>query len=180
MRVLIDACVLYPTVLREIVLGLAARGAFEPLWSARILEEWARAAAKLGAGQEAVARGEIALVRSRWPEADVDVDPATEARLWLPDPADVHVLAAAIDGGADVLMTLNIRDFPRRTIDDQAILLRHPDFFLLEALDTHPGELRATVAAVHAEAERLSGEGLDLRNLLKRAKLPRLGKALSV
>ncbi len=180
MRVLIDACVLYPTVLREIVLGLAARGAFVPLWSARIMEEWARAAAKLGAGQEVVARGEIALVRSRWPDAEVAVDSATEARLWLPDPADIHVLAAAIDGGADVLLTLNIRDFPRRTMDDEAILLRHPDVFLLDALESDPDELRATVAAVHAEAERLSGKHLDLRNLLKRAKLPRLGKVLTV
>ena len=33
-RVLIDTCVLYPTVMREMVLGVAARGAFEPIWSA--------------------------------------------------------------------------------------------------------------------------------------------------
>ena len=98
MRVLVDACVLYPTVLREIVLGCAGAGAFAPLWSARILEEWARAVGRMGPGEEAVARGEIAVVRARWPEAEVAVDPATEARLWLPDPDDVHVLAAAVDG----------------------------------------------------------------------------------
>lgn len=179
MRVLIDACVLYPTVLREIVLGLAATGAFAPLWSPRILEEWARAAAKLGAGQETIARGEIALVRARWPEAIVSPDPATEARLWLPDPADIHVLAAAIDGRADVLLTLNIRDFPRRTLDDESILLRHPDEFLLDALDSAPDRVRAVVGEVHAEAERLSGEYIPLRGLMKRAKLPRFGKALT-
>ena len=179
MRVLIDACVLYPTVLREIVLGLAATGAFTPLWSPRILEEWARAAAKLGAGEETVARGEIALVRARWPEAEVTVDPATEARLWLPDPADVHVLAAAIDGKADVLLTLNTRDFPRRTMDEGAILLRHPDEFLLDALRDAPDPLRKVVDAVHEEAERLSGGAIPLRGLMKRAKLPRLGKALT-
>jgi len=179
MRVLIDACVLYPTVLRQIVLGLAATGDFTPLWSARILEEWARAAAKLGAGQEAVARGEIALLRAAWPEASVAVDRATEARLWLPDPDDVHVLAAAIDAGADALLTLNIRDFPQRTLDAEAILLRHPDQFLIEALGRSPEAVRSTVSRVHAEAERLSGEDLPLRALLKRAKLPRLGKALS-
>ncbi|HAC47887.1 MAG TPA: PIN domain-containing protein, partial [Sulfitobacter sp.] len=62
-RVLIDTCVLYPTVMREMVLGVAARGAFEPIWSARILEEWARAAIKLGPTGEAQARAEIALLR---------------------------------------------------------------------------------------------------------------------
>jgi predicted nucleic acid-binding protein len=179
MRVLIDACVLYPTVLREIVLGVAAAGEFTPLWSPRILEEWARAAARLGAGEEAVARGEIALLRARWPGAEVTSSPATEARLWLPDPDDVHVLAAAIDGGADMLLTLNTRDFPKRTLDAEALLLRHPDEFLSDALARAPDAVRRAVGAVHAEAQRLSGQVLPLRALLKRAKLPRLGKALA-
>jgi predicted nucleic acid-binding protein len=179
MRVLIDACVLYPTVLREIVLGCAAEGAFTPLWSARILEEWARAAARIGPGEEAVACGEIALLRARWPEADVTVNPATEARLWLPDPDDVHVLAAAVDGRADVLLTLNIRDFPKRELDAEAILLRHPDEFLMELHAGNPGMVRAVVGRVHAEAERLSGDTLPLRALMKRARLPRVGKALA-
>ncbi len=179
MRVLIDACVLYPTVLREIVMGLAAAGGFTPLWSARILEEWARAAARLGPGEEAVARGEIALLRARWPDAEVPPDPATEARLWLSDPADVHVLAAAIAGRADVLLTLNVRDFPKAALDPEAILLRHPDAFLSEALSQSPDAIRSAVLKVHAEAERLAGRSLPLRDLLKRAKLPRLGKALA-
>jgi predicted nucleic acid-binding protein len=179
MRVLIDACVLYPTVLREIVMGLAASGDFTPLWSARILEEWARAAGRAGAGEEAVARGEIALLRARWPGAEVPPDPATEARLWLPDPGDVHVLAAAIAGRADVLLTLNVRDFPKAGLDLHAILLRHPDEFLTEALARAPEATRRSVARVHAEAERLAGASLPLRALLKRAKLPRLGKALA-
>jgi hypothetical protein len=42
-----------------------------------------------------------------------------------------------------------------------------------------PDAVRRTVEAVHAEAERLSGQMLPLRALLKRAKLPRLGKALA-
>ncbi len=179
MRVLIDACVLYPTVLREIVLGCAEAGAFEPLWSARILEEWARAAARMGPGEEAVARGEVAVLRARWPGSEVAVKPATEARLWLPDADDVHVLAAAVDGGADVLLTLNVRDFPKRELDSQAILLRHPDEFLMELLARDPGTVRAVVARVHAEAERLSGDILPLRALMKRVRLPRTGKALA-
>jgi predicted nucleic acid-binding protein len=179
MRVLIDACVLYPTVLREIVTGVIAATGATPLWSGRILEEWARAAARLGAGQEALARGEIALLRAAWPEAEVTVDPATEARLWLPDASDVHVLAAAIDGRADILLTLNLRDFPKRTLDADAILLRDPDVFLLDRMETAPHAVRGTIARVHAEAERLSGETMPVRALLKRARLPRVAKALA-
>ena len=83
MKVLLDACVIYPTVMREMLLGVAAQGAFTPLWSARILEEWARAARKIGPGGEAQARGEIALLAIDWPEAEVSWSPSLEARLWL-------------------------------------------------------------------------------------------------
>lgn len=176
-RVLIDANVLYPTVLREIVLGVAAGGYFTPLWSARILEEWARAAARRDPAQEPVARGEIALLRARWPGAEVPVRPETEARLALPDPDDVHVLAAAIDGGAGELLTMNLSDFPTRTLGAEGIVRRDPDGFLVEALG-QGAAVGAVVADVHATAERLAGQDLPLRALLKRARLPRLGKAL--
>ncbi len=178
MRALLDACVLYPTVLREILLGVAGAGGFTPLWSDRLLEEWALAAARLGPSQDVVARGEIALVRARWPGAMVTPPPELAARLWLPDADDVHVLAAAVTGGADVLVTLNLRDFPKKAMDAEAILLRHPDEFLLALLAERPEIVAAAVARVHAEAERLSGQSLPLRALLKRAYLPRLGKAL--
>ena len=71
MKVFLDACVLYPTVLREILVGTAAAGHFTPRWSPRVLEEWARAAARLGREGETVARGEIAVLRAEWPGAEV-------------------------------------------------------------------------------------------------------------
>lgn len=179
MKVLIDANVLYPTVLREIVLGVATTGYFTPLWSARILEEWARAAARRDPAQEPVARGEIALLRARWPDAEVAVSPETEARLHLPDANDVHVLAAAIDGGAGELLTMNLSDFPTRKLAGEGIVRRDPDGFLVEALGAEPDAVRSVVEDVHGTAERLSGQSLPLRGLMKRARVPRLGKALS-
>ena len=177
MRVLIDACVLYPTVLREITLGVAETGAFTPLWSARILEEWARAAR--ARADEEVARGEIALLRAAHPEAEVAVPDGADAGLWLPDADDVHVLAAAIAGRADAILTLNLKDFPTRVLAGHGILRRDPDGFLTEAYHEAPEAVGAVVARVHETACRLSGEHLDLRALLKRARLPRLGKTLA-
>ncbi|MFO6464005.1 RSP_2648 family PIN domain-containing protein [Jannaschia sp. KMU-145] len=177
MKVFLDACVLYPTVLREILVGVARAGLYQPLWSPRVLEEWARAARKLPDG-EAIARSEIATLRAAFPGAEVRPGAATEARLWLPDPNDVHVLAAASDAGADVLVTLNLRDFPRRDVSAEGIALQPPDAFLMD-LWLRDGDLvGAAVEAVRAEAARLSGEAMPLRPLLKRARLPRLGKAL--
>ena len=57
MRAVLDTCVLWPTVMREMLLGVAATGAFEPLWSERIFEQWARASEKYGAEAVAQARG---------------------------------------------------------------------------------------------------------------------------
>jgi hypothetical protein len=179
MRVLIDACVLFPTVMREMVVGTAAAGGFVPLWSGRILEEWARATRRLPQGAEAVARGEIALLRAAWPEAEVEADEALVAGLSLPDPDDRHVLAAAIAGGAEVLLTLNRGDFPGRTLARHGVLLREPDGFLRELLDEGV-DLRAVAAGVQARAERASGRPQALRALLRRAGLPRLGKALAM
>ena len=130
MKVLLDTCVLYPTVMREVLLAVARTGAFQPLWSARILEEWARAARKLGPTGEPQARTEIALVSRDWPRAEVSWPPSLENRLYLPDPADVHVLAAAIAGSADVLLTMNAKDFPKHTLAEEGLSRQTPDELL--------------------------------------------------
>lgn len=82
MKIVLDTCVLFPTVMREMLLGAAAEGHFIPLWSARILEEWARAAVRLGPTGEAQARGEIALLRANWPQSECVPAPGIESRLW--------------------------------------------------------------------------------------------------
>jgi len=177
-RVLIDTCVLYPTVMREMVLGVARTGAFEPIWSARILEEWARAAIKLGPAGEAQARAEIALLRGNWPGAERDAAPGLQARLWLPDADDIHVLAAAVASSADMILTLNAKDFPRQILAEEGLSRADPDSYLHGIWQATP-ELVAPVAEdVLEEARRLSGEDWELRALLKKARLPRLAKAL--
>jgi predicted nucleic acid-binding protein len=174
----LDACVLFPTVLREILIGVARRGLYAPLWSDRILEEWARATVKLGPGAETLARGEIAVLKAAFPAALVPVAPRLERRLWLPDPDDVHVLASAIAGSADLIVTFNAADFPRATLTEEGLTRQDPDQFLAGLWLEHPETVTAAVTEVAETARRLSGEDLALRPLLKRAKLPRLGKHL--
>ncbi len=178
MKAVLDACVIYPTVLREILLGAARAGLYTPLWSERILEEWARAVARNGAADEAMARGEVALVRAAFPKASIAVHKGLEARLHLPDENDIHVLATAIAGGAEAIITTNRADFPRGTLAAEGIERRDPDGFLWEMWSHHPAEMARVVETVRARAEQLSGQPQPLRALLKRARLPRLGKAL--
>lgn len=178
MKVVIDTCVLYPTVMRAMVLGVAQLGHFQPLWSARILEEWSRATVKLGPVGAAQAQSEIAMLRAAWPEAELRAAPGLEARLWLPDPADIHVLAIAVSGSAEAIMTLNAKDFPRRELSDEGLLRVDPDGFLQKLWQDDPDGVLGVATEVLAEANRLSGDQWQMRLLLKKARLPRLAKAV--
>jgi predicted nucleic acid-binding protein len=178
MKAVLDACVLYPTVLREILQGAAAAGLFQPVFSDRILREWTRAAVKLGPAAQAQAEAEALLLRAAFPKAVIREQPNIEARLLLPDPDDVHVLAVAVASGADAIVTFNAQDFPGHVLAEEGITRRDPDGFLWELQSRHPAEVARIVEGVRATAERISGQAVALKPLLKRAKLFRLAKAL--
>lgn len=175
-RAFLDACVLYPPLLRALLAGAAVAGLFRPLWSVRVLDEWLiAAAAKRGPAAAAEAEAAAAALAARFPGGAVPPAPAREARLAaaMRDPADAHVLAAAAEAGADLLVTFNLRDFPARLMAGEGLAAEHPDSFLWTLWSDAP----EAVAAVVREA--LPGEdAAGLRRALKRARLPRLGKAL--
>jgi predicted nucleic acid-binding protein len=176
-KLVLDACVLYPNIMRDMLLGAAKQGLFVPLWSALILEEWARAAARLGPEQAAQVRGEIALLKVDWPTATQPPAPGLEARLWLPDPADIHVLATAVSASADGIVTLNAKDFPKSTLSEEGLARLDPDALLLSLFHRAPDAINDVADKVLAEANRTSGPW-TIRKLLKKARLPRLGKSL--
>ena len=178
MKAVLDACVLYPTVLREILLGVAALGLYEPLWSDRILREWVLATAKLGAVAQMQATGEAAFLRAKFPRGFVRENRDIEARLLLPDPNDVHVLATAIAGHADCIVTFNAVDFPRHVLAADGIERNNPDGLLWQLWSHHPLQVDQVVRGVHATAEQMAGRDIALKSLMKRAQLPKLAKAM--
>ncbi|MEN9849986.1 MAG: hypothetical protein RL128_149 [Pseudomonadota bacterium] len=180
MKAVLDACVLFPTVLREILLGVAARGLYQPVWSDRILQEWVRATAKLGPEAAMEAEAQATLARLAFPSAMQREQPNIEARLYLPDPNDIHVLAVAISAHADAIITFNAADFPRPVLADEGLIRLDPDQLLCQIHAHHSGEVAQVVANVHATAERMLGEVIPLKSLMKRAQLRRLGKALDL
>ncbi|WP_298847715.1 RSP_2648 family PIN domain-containing protein [uncultured Ruegeria sp.] len=179
MKAVLDTCVIYPTVMREMLLGAAHLGHFTPVWSARILEEWARASRKLGPAGEAQARAEIALTRANWPEAERAPNEGLQNRLWLPDVGDIHVLVTAITASADVIVTVNAKDFPKNILAEEGLDRRDPDNLLHGIWQADPMGMNTLAAQVLEEANRLSGDQWTLRALMKKARLPRLGKAVT-
>lgn len=177
-KAVLDACVLFPTILREILQGAAEAGLFQPVFSDRILREWVLATAKLGPVAPVIAEGEAASLRAAFPRALIRERPEIEARLVLPDENDRHVLATAIASGADAIVTFNAQDFPGHVLAAEGITRRDPDGFLWELQSRHAERMAQVVETVRAKAEAMSGQSQPLKPLLKRARLYRLSKAL--
>lgn len=177
MRAVLDANVLFPTILREILCDLAQDGRFTALWSERILEEWRRAALRIGPDAGAVAGAEIALLRLRFPDAILPDDGQAAIDLNFPDPADRHVAEAALAGGASLIVTANLRDFPQRLMAGLGLRAIHPDAFLLDLFQDGPAEVVSAVRAACDKAVAMGGQ-MTPEQMLKRGRLPRLAKAV--
>ena len=102
---LLDANILYPAGLRDVLLRLADQYLYAPLWSADIHAEWIRSvlADRPDLTEGMLERTRMVMDR-HFPEAVVTGYTARAAGLDLPDPDDLHVLAAAIEGGAEPVL----------------------------------------------------------------------------
>lgn len=179
MRAVLDACVLYPTLLRQVLLGAAGEGLFEPVWSQRILEEWRRTVLRRHPEDLPALEAGIAAMAARHPGACQPPAPDIEARLSLPDPGDLHVLATALSAEAEAIVTLNLKDFPGRTLAREGALRpMPPDTLMCELWADHPETVADLVRG--AVAPFLGTGGTGGRSALRRAALPRLAKALGL
>ena len=177
MKAVLDACVLFPTVLREVLTEVAARGLFQPLWSPRLIGEWVQAVRKLGPDQSAQAGAEAALLNLRFPAAALPDRGEAGLGIDLPDPADLQVVATALDGGARLIVTMNLRDFPQRALSPLGLRALHPDEFLTGFVQDHHMIVAQAVQNTLDRA-RAAGGTLSRQDMLRRARLPRLNKAL--
>lgn len=94
---LLDANVLYPITLRDLLMWLAVSGTYDAHWTERIQQEWTR---NLLADQPNLTAQQLErtkrLMNIALPSALVTGYETMIDRLELPDPDDRHVLAAAI------------------------------------------------------------------------------------
>jgi len=76
-----------------------------------------------------------------------DYEPPTEG-LKLPDPDDRHVLAAAIKAGAQIIVTANVKDFPKESLYPSALEAKTPDEFVLDQIDIDDRNVWACVQEI--------------------------------
>lgn len=146
---LLDANIFYPAPLRDLFLQLAVTDLFQARWTADIHREW----------MEALLRNQPHRDRARLERTRDKIDQATRdcmitgyealiPSLSLPDPDDRHVLAAAIAGHCNVIVTWNLTDFPDQALKPFGIDAQNPDMFLAHQFDHAPTTFCAAVRKV--------------------------------
>jgi len=160
---LLDTCVLWPSLQRDALLSFAVEGLYRPTWSSAILDELAyHEANKLSQrhgihSREARARADrlVTMMRTAFDDAEATGWEALEGSYGLPDPDDEHVVAAAVVAGAGVIVTHNLKDFPRDRVP-VSIDLQSPADFAHHTVAVDP---QAALRAVETIASRSGRQG---------------------
>ncbi len=171
---LLDACVLYPLAIADSLISLAAAGLYAAKWTTAIEDEWIRnlelqrpdLAGKLG-----YRRDQMRLAVVDW-EVPEPAWSAVTGNLHLPDPGDVHVLAAAIAGHVDCIVTANLKDFPSDALAPFGLTALHPDDFIVAQLDLEQLAALAAFKDMRARRKRPQESAEEFAQTLERNGLP--------
>jgi hypothetical protein len=151
----LDACVLYPVVLRDLLLTLATLDAFEPRWTDAILDEMTR---NVLADHPSIdparfdARS-VGAMRRTFPAASIE---GYEHLIDQMDnhPKDRHVAAAAAHVGASALVTFNVRDFDSKLLRQRVITVVTPPQLVGQLVADEPSVVALAVWSMAARKKR--------------------------
>lgn len=121
----LDTCTLWPSLQRDVLLSWAAEGLYRPLWSTAILDELAfhEQARLVSRGRSAPEAGRLAAqltaaMSTAFDDACVRGWEPLAGTYGLPDPDDEHLVAAAVVGGAELIVSDNSRHLPLASMPD--------------------------------------------------------------
>lgn len=136
--VILDACVLANQRVTDLLLRLAETPRlYLPYWSDRILDETDRTLEKLGWPADLIPHRREQIT-THFPESLIEGFEPIESCVTN-DPKDRHVLAAAIRGKCEVIVTFNLKDFPAESLEPWQIEAHHPSKFLASLYSINQG-----------------------------------------
>lgn len=161
---MLDACVLYPAPLRDLLLSLAAAGIYRAKWSQQIHDEWI---SRLLANRPDLDPERLRTTCTRMnvavPDSLVTGYEDLIESLELPDPDDRHVLAVAIRSDADAIITFNQRDFCENELQKYDLYTEHPDEFVSNMITIYTPRV---ISAVREMRGRLRNPPKDVDDFL--------------
>lgn len=170
---LYDACVLYPAPLRDLLMQLALTDLFQARWTDEIHDEWTR---NVAANRPDISPANLArcrrLMDEHVPDCLVTEYEALIPTLTLPDPDDRHVLAAAIHGGAGLIVTFNLSDFPASVLGQYQIEAIDPDEFIVRLWDEAPTAVLRAMRLHRASLKRPAKSASEYLATLDQCRLP--------
>jgi predicted nucleic acid-binding protein len=178
LRALFDANVLYSVYLRDVIAESGISKLFDPLWSSHILDETERALMRrLPKAGENFPRIRT-LLHETFPDSLVNVTSTNGVDFGCLDPDDNLIVAAAVIGKADALVTFNMKHFPSDLSQRFGINLTTPDHFLNSVFEENQELASVTISNL---LESYTQAHMDVETLAKRlskAGCPNLGKRL--
>ncbi len=177
--VVLDACVLYPAPVRDLILSFGAEGLLKPKWTEMIQDEWTR---NLLLKRKDLVKSQldwtIRAMNEAFPDASVENFEDLIPLLNLPDKGDRHVLACAIRCNADLITTFNLKDFPSKILDKYDIQIQNPDDLICSLLEINE---KKSYSAFLKMVGRLKNPPVSIDYVLtslKKCGLPRSAKML--
>lgn len=166
LTVVFDACVLFPALLRNLLLQLATSGLFRARWTDTIHREWM---GRLRSARPDIPHEQIERIRRLMDLAVPDCIVTGHERLidglCLPDRNDRHVLAAAIRCNAQLIVTTNDEDFPESALLPHGVHAERPDKFIASMITDSPDQVCDAIATLRA---RLRNPPLSAHALVNR------------
>lgn len=130
----LDTNVIYPLNIRDILFWFASYDLYTPKWSKHIFWEWENVMRRKNIPEGEI-RKRVNKAQSAFPDALVENYETLVDSLSLPDEKDRHVLAAAIKTNANIIVTNNIKDFPKDYLSRFGLSAKTADDFLTDTID---------------------------------------------
>jgi hypothetical protein len=158
---------------------LASAGLFRARWTNQIHDEWIRNVLK---NRPDITAEQLDRARDNMNRAVlgclVDGHQSLIGALTLPDAGDRHVLAAAIRGSADAIITANLKHFPKAELAKYEIEALHPDEFLHHQFGLDQASMIAAAQRIRKRLKNPPKTAEEYLDTLEAQQLPQTVAAL--
>ena len=130
----LDTNVIYPVIIRDLLLWFAHYDLYTPKWSRHIVDEWKDVLERKDVAAD-IAALRVEKINLAFPDALVHNYEGLIGAIKLPDEKDRHVVAAAVKVNANVIVTNNLKDFPDAYLQSFGLSVKSADDFLTDIID---------------------------------------------